>query len=78
MNKRQAKKLKKKLLKRPMLAIKENGLLCGYTCPNCGNRHVKEPYCRQCNQMLIYEESQREYVPLWKSNSEWEKSSIIK
>lgn len=59
MNKRQAKKIKKRLLNSPMLAIRESGLLSGYTCPKCGNRHVREPHCRKCNQMLIYDESQR-------------------
>lgn len=68
MNKRQIKKQRKKMLKRPMLAIRESGMLGGYTCPNCGNRHVKEPYCKKCNQMLIYEEAQGKYAPLWKAN----------
>lgn len=73
MNKRQVKKKMKQLLNKPMLAIRECGLLSGYTCPRCGNRHVKEPYCRNCNQMLIYDECQRNRSPLWKSNEEWER-----
>jgi len=71
MNKRQLKKYKNKKLLLPALARRENGFLAGYTCPTCGNRHVKEPYCRCCNQMLIYNEGQRKSAP-----AVWEKVSL--
>ena len=76
MNKRQSKKIKKNKLKTPMLVKKEKGLLGGYSCPNCGNKYVREPYCQKCNQLLIYDESQRDKAPLWKSNDEWENQSL--
>lgn len=76
MNKRQTKKRRSKALNKPVLARRESGMLGGYTCPTCGNRHVKEPYCKRCNQMLIYDEEQRESAPLWKSNKEWERASM--
>lgn len=73
MNKRQAKKKQKKILARPRLVIRESSLFGGYTCPNCGNRYVREPFCKKCGQCLIYEEGQ---TPLWKSNAEWEKAAL--
>lgn len=73
MNKRRTKKRKNFYLEKPMMAIREYGLLNGYTCPRCGNHHVKEPYCRNCNQMLIYDVDQ--VAPSWKSNEEWEAAS---
>lgn len=76
MNKRQVKKKQKKMLARPMLVIRESGLFGGYTCPNCGNRHVREPFCRKCEQCLIYEEGQRDQLLFWKSNAEWEKVAL--
>lgn len=72
MNKRKAKKARKKALQKPKLVVREPGFLGGYTCPACGERHCREPYCRNCHQRLAYDRDQLHEPPLFQSNEEWE------
>lgn len=39
----------------PAEAIREKGVLNGYTCPRCGKRHCIYDFCLACGQRLSYD-----------------------